>query len=83
MIYDIHANSLIFLLTPEEMRPRQTATYRFINYGVRPIGAFGGGLLAAAIGLREALLVVAACTLLGVLWLVPSPTPRLREVGAG
>ena len=83
MIYDIHANSLIFLLTPEEMRPRQTATYRFINYGVRPIGAFGGGLLAAAIGLREALLVVAACTLLGVLWLIPSPTPRLREVGAG
>jgi predicted MFS family arabinose efflux permease len=83
MIYDIHANSLIFLLTPEEMRPRQSATYRFINYGVRPIGAFGGGLLAAAIGLRPALLIVAACTALGVLWLVRSPTPRLREVSAG
>jgi MFS family permease len=83
MIYDIHANSLIFLLTPEEMRPRQSATYRFVNYGVRPIGAFGGGLLAAAIGLRPALLVVAAFTLLGVPWLVRSPTPRLREVSAG
>jgi predicted MFS family arabinose efflux permease len=82
MIYDIHANSLIFLLTPEEMRPRQSATYRFINYGVRPIGAFGGGVLAAAIGLRPALLVVAACTVLGVLWLVWSPTPRLRDVSA-
>ena len=83
IIYDIHANSLIFLLTPEEMRPRQSATFRFINYGVRPIGALGGGLLAAAIGLRPALLTVAACTALGVLWLVRSPTPRLREVFAG
>lgn len=83
MIFDIHANSLIFLLTPDEMRPRQSATFRFVNYGVRPIGAFGGGILAAAIGLRPALLVAAACTLLGVLWLVRSPTPRLREVPAG
>lgn len=83
MIYDIHLNSLIFLLTPEEMRPRESATYRFVNYGVRPIGAFGGGLLAAAIGLRPALFVVAAATLLGVLWLIWSPTPRLREVPAG
>jgi MFS family permease len=83
MIFDIHLNSLIFLLTPEEMRPRQTATFRFINYGVRPIGAFGGGLLAAEIGLRPALLVTGAGALLGVLWLVRSPTPRLREVHAG
>jgi MFS family permease len=83
MIYDIHLNSLIFLLTPEEMRPRESATYRFVNYGVRPIGAFAGGLLAAEIGLRPALFVVAAATLLGVLWLVWSPTPRLREVPAG
>ena len=83
MIFDIHANSLIYLLTPEEMRPRQLATFRFINYGVRPIGAFGGGLLAAAIGLRAAMLVTAVGALFGVLWLVWSPTPRLREVHAG
>jgi MFS family permease len=83
MILDIHGNSLMFLLTPEEMRPRQTATFKFVNYGVRPVGAFGGGLLAAAIGLRPALFVAAAGAVLGVLWLVASPTPRLREPPAG
>jgi predicted MFS family arabinose efflux permease len=83
MILDIHGNSLMFLLTPEEMRPRQAATFKFVNYGVRPLGAFGGGLLGAAIGLRPALLVAAAGAVLGFLWLVASPTPRLREPPAG
>jgi MFS family permease len=83
MILDIHGNSLILLLTPEEMRPRQAATFRFVNYGVRPLGAFGGGVLAAAIGLRPALMITAAGAVLGVLWLVASPTPRLREAPAG
>jgi hypothetical protein len=83
MILDIHGNSLMFLLTPEAMRPRQAATFRFVNYGVRPLGALGGGLLAAAIGLRPALLIAAAGAVLGIFWLVASPTPRLREAPAG
>jgi predicted MFS family arabinose efflux permease len=83
MILDIHGNSLIFLLTPEEMRPRQSATFRFVNYGVRPIGALAGGLVASAVGLRPALLVAAAGAVLGVVWLAASPTPRLREPPAG
>jgi predicted MFS family arabinose efflux permease len=83
MLLDIQGNSLTLLLTPEAMRARQLATFKFINYGVRPIGALGGGLLAEAIGLREALLVTAVGGMLGVLWLIPSPTPRLREVPSG
>jgi MFS family permease len=83
MILDIHGNSLSLLLTPEELRPMETATFRFINYGVRPIGAIGGGLLATAIGLREALFVTAAGAALGVVWLLASPTPRLREAPSG
>jgi MFS family permease len=83
MVLDIHGNSLIFLLTPEAMRPRQAATFRFVNYGVRPLGALGGGLLGAAIGLRPALLIAAAGAVLGIFWLVASPTPRLREAPAG
>jgi MFS family permease len=83
MILDIHGNSLMFLLTPEAMRPRQAATFRFVNYGVRPLGALGGGLLAAAIGLRPALLIAAAGAVLGIFWLVASPTPRLREEPPG
>ena len=83
MILDIHGNSLMLLLTPEELRPMETATFRFINYGVRPIGAIAGGLLATAIGLRAALFVTAAGAALGVLWLLASPTPRLREAPSG
>ncbi|MDQ4029577.1 MAG: MFS transporter, partial [Actinomycetota bacterium] len=83
MLLDIQGNSLAFLLTPEDMRARQLATFKFVNYGVRPFGALAGGLLAEAIGLREALLVTAVGGMLGVLWLLPSPTPRLRELPAG
>ena len=83
MILDIHGNSLTLLLTPEEMRPRQAATNRFVNYGVRPLGALGGGLLAEAIGLRPALLIAAVGAVLGVLWLIASPTPRLRDMPSG
>jgi MFS family permease len=83
MILDIHGNSIGLLLTPEEMRPRMAATFRTVNYGVRPFGALAGGLLAEAIGLRPALMIVAVGATFGVLWLVASPTPRLREVPAG
>jgi MFS family permease len=83
MLLDIQGASIQLLLTPEEMRARQLATFKFVNYGVRPIGALAGGLLAEAIGLREALFVTAIGGMLGVLWLLPSPTLRLREVSAG
>jgi MFS family permease len=82
MVFDVHANSLGVLITPERMRPRQVATFRFINYGVRPLGALAGGFLAASIGLRPALFVAALGALGGVLWLLGSPMPRVREAPA-
>jgi MFS family permease len=82
MLLDVQGASLQLLLTPETMRARQLATFKFVNYGVRPIGALAGGLLAEAIGLREALFVAAGGAILGVLWLLPSPVPRLREAPA-
>lgn len=79
MVFDVHVNSLLVFVTPDEMRPRQAATFRFVNYGVRPLGALAGGLVASAIGLRPALLVAAAGAVAGVLWLLASPTPGVRE----
>jgi len=79
MVFDVNQNSLTFLLTPERMRPRQVAISRVFNYGVRPFGALAGGVLASVIGLRPALLLLAACTLLGVFWLIASPTLALRD----
>ena len=44
------------------------------------LGALAGGLLAAAIGLQATMWVAATGALAGVLWLLPSPLPWLREL---
>jgi hypothetical protein len=41
-----------------------------------------GGLLGAAIGVRPTLLVVTLCAVLGFLWLLPSPIPRMNALPA-
>jgi hypothetical protein len=51
-----------------------------VNYGVRPVAGILGGLLGTAIGLRPALIVLAALATLGFLWLLPSPIPRMKEL---
>jgi predicted MFS family arabinose efflux permease len=51
-----------------------------VNYGVRPLGALVGGALGTWIGVRETLWIATAGGLLGVLWLLPSPVLRLREL---
>ena len=48
--------------------------------GVRPIGAVIGGLLGAAIGIRETLFIVTIAQLSGVLWLIRSPILGLRDL---
>jgi predicted MFS family arabinose efflux permease len=47
---------------------------------VRPLGALVGGALGSAFGLRPTLWFAAAAGVLGVLWLVPSPVPKLLEL---
>jgi predicted MFS family arabinose efflux permease len=57
-----------------------TGTFRFVNMGIRPIGALLGGALGTLIGLQTTLWIGVLGALLGVAWLVASPIPRLREV---
>jgi MFS family permease len=80
MILDINIGSINNARIPDAIRSRANGAYRFINYGVRPIGALLGGLLGTAIGVREALLVVSIAGTLGVLWMVGSPVLRLRDL---
>ena len=56
MILDINVGAIIYARTPDRIRARAGGAFRFINYGVRPIGALLGGLLGTAIGVREAIL---------------------------
>jgi predicted MFS family arabinose efflux permease len=57
-----------------------TGTFRFVNYGVRPLGALIGGGLGTAIGLQTTLWIGVIGALAGVIWLLFSPIPRLRTV---
>ncbi len=80
MILDVNANSLGFLRTPDRIRARMSGTFRFVNYGVRPVGALLGGALGTAIGLQATLWIGVLGALLGAVFLVFSPIPRLRTV---
>jgi len=80
MLMDINLNSVMFAVTQDRVRSRVTGVFGMINYGVRPLGAVAGGLLASGIGLRPTFLIAAVGGLLGCLWLLPSPIPRIRSL---
>ncbi|MFB8034680.1 MFS transporter [Streptomyces sp. NPDC056004] len=80
MLFDVNLNSLQAAVIPDDMRSRVAGAYSTINYGVRPVGAVVGGLLATFIGLRATLLVAAVGGSLSLLWLLPSPIPRIRSL---
>jgi MFS family permease len=82
MILDISIGSIFAAVIPHELRSRVSGAYMLVNYGIRPIGALLGGGLGAAIGLRPTLWIASAGAALGVLWLLPSPVPRLRVLPA-
>jgi MFS family permease len=80
MILDINGGSLLLARMPARIRGRAGGAFRFINMGIRPIGATLGGILGSLIGVRETLLIVTVAQLLGLLWLIGSPIPGLKEI---
>ena len=80
MILDINVGALMLAFTPHRLLSRAMGTFRFVNYGVRPLGALLGGALGSLIGLRPALYIATGCALAGVLWLLPSQVPDVREL---
>ena len=80
MILDINVGAMNLARIPQRIRSRVSGSFGFINNGIRPIGATVGGLLGAAIGVRETLLIVSIAQLAGLLWLIRSPIPSIREM---
>jgi MFS family permease len=80
MILDINVGAVIYARTPDRIRGRAGGAFRFINYGVRPIGALLGGVLGGLVGVREGILIGIICALAGVLFLIGSPILSLREL---
>lgn len=80
MWFDVPLNSLQAAVTPDALRSRVVGAYSTVNYGIRPLGAVVGGVLATTVGLRTTFVVVAAGGVLSVLWLLPSPVPGIRRL---
>jgi MFS family permease len=80
MILDINVGAIIYARTPDRIRARAAGAFRFINYGVRPVGAVLGGLLGGALGVREAIWITTIAAIGGVLFLIGSPVLRLRDL---
>lgn len=82
MLLDISSGSIMAALIPDRLRSRVAGAYMVVNYGVRPVGAFLGGVLGSTIGVRTTLWIAVVGGLLGFLWLLPSPIPRMYELPA-
>ncbi|HMI98535.1 MAG TPA: MFS transporter [Gaiellaceae bacterium] len=80
MILDISAGSIFAALVPHRLRSRVSGAYMVVNNGVRPVGSLIGGFLGSTIGLRPTLWIAVIGAIVGFLWLLPSPIPRMREL---
>jgi predicted MFS family arabinose efflux permease len=80
MLWLICQTTVRQLVTPAALLGRVNATVQTAIYGVRPLGALAGGIVAAQAGLNAALLLIAASFVLSTLVIVLSPLARLRAL---
>lgn len=80
MLLDISLGSIFSAVIPDLVRARVSGAYRAVNYGMRPLGALAGGWCGAWLGLRTTLWLAAVGGLLSVVWTLPSPIRRIRDV---
>lgn len=80
MLWLICQTTVRQLVTPFSLMGRVNATVQTAIYGVRPLGALAGGLLAAEAGLQSALVLIAVAFALSTLVIVLSPLARLRAM---
>ncbi len=82
MLWLICQTTVRQLVTPSPLMGRINATVQTAIYGVRPLGALAGGLVATHAGLHAALLLIAVSFALSTLVIVLSPLARLRAMPA-
>ena len=82
MLWLICQTTVRQLVTPTQLMGRVNATVQTAIYGVRPLGALAGGLVAAQAGLQAALMMIAISFVLSTLVIVLSPLGRMRVMPA-
>jgi MFS family permease len=80
MLFDVNLNAVQAVVTPDAARGRVVGAFTSINYGIRPVGAVVGGLLADLIGVRPTLLIGGLGGALAVVWLLGTPLVRVVSV---
>lgn len=78
-LFSVNSVSLRQGLTPDHMQGRTNATVSFLGWGIAPLGALAGGILAQITDMRSTLLFAALGELASVLWVVLTPLIRLSE----
>lgn len=66
-------------VTPDHLLGRVNASVRFVTWGVIPLGALLGGLVAQEIGVRQALWLLMLGRAVAFVPLLFSPLPRMRD----
>ncbi len=80
-IANSHATTIRQVATAPGLRGRVNSAYRLISWGVLPVGAIAGGVVATQAGAWAAMLAGAIGMSTATLWVLFSPVPRLRTVG--
>jgi predicted MFS family arabinose efflux permease len=78
----ITETSLRQSVAPPQVLGRVNSAMNLLFNGLVPAGAFAGGALAGAIGVRTTMMLGAGGYLLSSLWLVFSPVRQLRDLPA-
>ncbi|GAA0571534.1 MFS transporter [Paractinoplanes ferrugineus] len=74
---NVHNVTLRQTAVPTRLQGRVNASYRLISWGVIPLGAGLGGVLAGTYGNRTGMIIGAVGLALSALWIVFSPIPRM------
>ncbi|MCC6751156.1 MAG: MFS transporter [Deltaproteobacteria bacterium] len=69
----IASSTLRQSVTPPEMQGRVAATMRLILVGTAPLGGVAAGLLGEALGVRQAITILAVANVFPFLWLLRAP----------
>jgi MFS family permease len=79
-VFNVLQVSLCQAVTPPHLLGRMNSVFRFATWGVIPVGAAGGGLLVASVGLPGVFWMAAGLNALSFLPPLFSAIPKLREI---
>jgi MFS family permease len=80
LVYNVTMGSFRQAYCPPRILGRVVASMRFVLFGTIPLGALAGGVLAGALGTRNAMWVLTAGEVLPALILFASPLRRMRDL---